>query len=131
MPAFATVHEPCAHGRLSEPFLVSKAAILLASATGRDLWQWSKGQCIQLFRESLSQKMCTRQNRKVIWDMIHCYRDCSCRTYFCCFPLALANISPWTLVPFFEISSKNSEIKNTHNTFRDCRVHFFRQPFSK
>lgn len=37
MPAFATVHESCAHGRLSEPFLVSKAAILLASATGRDL----------------------------------------------------------------------------------------------
>ena len=73
MPAFATVHESCAHGRLSEPFLVSKAAILLASATSRDLWQWSKGQCIQLFRESLSQKMCTRQNRKVIWDMTGAY----------------------------------------------------------
>ena len=23
------------------------------------------------------------------------------------------------------------ELKTTHNTFRDCRVHFFRQPFSK
>ena len=57
MPAFATVHESCAHGRLSEPFLVSKAAILLASATSRDLWQWSKGQCLQLFRESLSQSV--------------------------------------------------------------------------
>ena len=26
--------------------------------------------CIQLFRERLSKKMCTRQTRKVIWDMI-------------------------------------------------------------
>ena len=55
----------------------------------------------------------------------------SCRTYFCCFPLALANIRPWNFLPFFEISLKNSELKTTHNTFRDCRVHFFRQPFSK
>ena len=57
--------------------------------------------------------------------------DCSCRTYFCCFPLALANICPWPLVPFFQISLENREDKTTHNTFRDCRVHFFRQPFSK
>ena len=27
--------------------------------------------CIQLFRERLSQKLCTRQSRKVIWDMIN------------------------------------------------------------
>ena len=27
--------------------------------------------CIQLFRERLSEKMCTRQPRKVIWDMIN------------------------------------------------------------
>ena len=25
-------------------------------------------------------------------------------------------------VPFFQISVKNSELKTTHNTFRDCRV---------
>ena len=60
-----------------------------------------------------------------------CSWHCSCRTYFCCFPLALANIRPWNFLPFFEISLKNSELKTTHNTFRDCRVHFFRQPFSK
>ena len=29
------------------------------------------------------------------------------------------------------ISLKNSELKTTHNTFRGCRVHFIRQPFSK
>ena len=32
---------------------------------------------------------------------------------------------------FFEIFLKNSEQKTSHNTFRGCRVHFFRQPFSK
>ena len=45
--------------------------------------------------------------------------------------LALANIRPWPLVPFFQISLKNRELKTTHSTFRDCRVHLFRQPFSK
>ena len=33
--------------------------------------------------------------------------ECSCRTYICCFPLALENICPWPPVPFFQISSKN------------------------
>ena len=56
---------------------------------------------------------------------------CSWRTCFCCFPLALANVYPWPLVPYFQISLKNSELKTTQNTFRDCHVHFFRQPFSK
>ena len=46
---------------------------------------------------------------------------------FVAFPLALVNIRLWPLVPFFQISLKNSELKTTHNTFRDCRVHFFRQ----
>ena len=31
-----------------------------------------------------------------------CSWHCSCRTYFCCFPLALANIRPWNFLPFFE-----------------------------
>ena len=41
----------------------------------------------------------------------------SCRIYFCCFPLALENIRPWPLVPFSQISLKNSELKITHSTF--------------
>ena len=65
------------------------------------------------------------------YDQYTVPNDCSCRTYFCCFPLALANICPWPLVPFFQISLENGADKTTHNTFRDCRVHFFRQPFSK
>ena len=32
--------------------------------------------------------------------------------------LALANVRQCPLVPFFQISLKNSELKNTHNTFR-------------
>ena len=46
---------------------------------------------------------------------------------FVAFLIAHANIRPWPLVPFFQISLKNSELKTTHNTFRA----FFRQPFSK
>ena len=33
--------------------------------------------------------------------------ECSCRTYIYCFPVALENICPWPLVPFFQISLKN------------------------
>ena len=48
------------------------------------------------------------------YDQYTCsWHYCSCRTYFCCFPLALANICPWPLVPFFEIYLKNSELKTT------------------
>ena len=47
---------------------------------------------------------------------------CSRRTYFCCVPLALTNICPWPLVPFFQISLKNSALKTTHNTFQDCHM---------
>ena len=38
--------------------------------------------------------------------------DCSCRTYFCCFPLALANTFSWPLVP---ILSHFSEEQGTQN----------------
>ena len=87
---------------------------------------------IQLFPERLLQKMCMWQSQKVIWDMINSlFPTLQLSTYFCCFSLALANISPWPLMPFFQIFLKNSEIKTAHNTFRDCRVHFFWQPFSK
>ena len=50
---------------------------------------------------------------------------------FVAFLFAVANICPWPLVSFVQIPLKNSELKTTHNTLRDCRVNFFRQPFSK
>ena len=73
-------------------------------------WKRSEksGKYIQLFRERLSEEMCTRQFRKIIWDMINTLfpDDCSCRTYFRCFPLALENTFTWPFVPilsnFFE-----------------------------
>ena len=65
------------------------------------------------------------------YDQYTVSNDCSCRTYFCCFLLALANLCPWPLVPFFQISLENRADKTTHNTFRDCRVRFLRQPLSK
>ena len=89
--------------------------------------------CMQLFRGRLSEKLCTRQSRKVLWDMINALS----------LTLQLSNLllllffstrkhtSMASLVPFFEISLENSELKLTHNTFRGCRVHFFRQPFLK
>ena len=64
---------------------------------------------IQLFRERLSGKMFTRQFRKVLWS-IHC--SWHCRTYFCCFPLALANICPLPPVPFFPISLKTVHLRH-------------------
>ena len=82
------------------------------------------------FEKRCRKKMCTWQPQKGnygIWS-IHCFWHWSCRSFFCCFPLAVANICPWPLVPFFKISLKNSEYKTTHNTFRDCREQFFRQP---
>ena len=65
------------------------------------------------------------------YDQYTVSNDCSCRTYFCCFLLALANVCPWPLVLFFQNSMENRADKTTHNTFWDCRVRFFRQPFSK
>ena len=52
--------------------------------------------------------------------------DCSCRTYFCCFPLALATHFQGLMCQFFQISLKKRELKTTHNAFQDCRVHFSR-----
>ena len=61
----------------------------------------------------------------------HTVHDTSFQFQFCCLPLVLANIRPWPLMAFFQISLKNSELKTTHNAFQDCHVNFFQQPFSK
>jgi len=55
-----------------------------------------------------SRKKCARDNPKgnMGYDQYIVPDDCSCRTYFCCFPLALQNTFPWPFVPilsnFFE-----------------------------
>ena len=54
---------------------------------------------IQLFRERLSEKMCTQQNPKgnMGYDQLQYTVPDTVAVeprYFCCFPLALANIRP-------------------------------------
>ena len=96
-----------------------------------------KMMCKRKFIYSYFEKGCRKKVHATIpkgnmgYDQCTVPDHCSCRTYFCCFPLALASICPWPLVPFCQISLKNKGLKTTHNTFPDCRVHFFRQPFSK
>ena len=45
--------------------------IYLSSFSRTSLGSTDDGVHIQLFRERLSEKLCTRQSRKVIWDMIN------------------------------------------------------------
>ena len=112
-------------------------SVSIACITIEFLFIWSPtGSCAHTVYRYFKKgcwKKCARDNPKQQYDIwsIHCFWYCSCWTYFCCFPLALANIRPFPLVPFFQISLKNSELKTTHNTFQDCRMHFFWQPFSK
>ena len=65
--------------------------------------------CIRLFRERLSEKNnvhATIPKGNMGYDRYTIPDDCSCRTYFCCFPLALANTFSWPFMPillnFFE-----------------------------
>ena len=76
--------------------------------------------------------MCTWKSRKILWDMINTlFPALSMSNLLFLLSLSTHNYTPWPLVPFFQIFLKNIEPKSPHNTFRACRVHFFRQPFSK
>ena len=63
---------------------------------------------IQLFRERLSEKSvhATIPKDNIGYDQYTVPNDCSCRTYFGCFPLAIASITSQTsciiLLNFFE-----------------------------
>ena len=78
-------------------------------------------------------KMCTRQSRKVLWDMIDTLflTTVAVEPTFVAFHQHSQTHFHGLSCQFFQISLKNSELKTTHNAFRDCHVHFFRQPFSK
>ena len=87
---------------------------------------------VQLFRGRLSEKMCTRQFRKVIrYDQFTVPDTVAFEPTFVTFLLHLQTYIHGLSCHSLKISLKNSELKTTHKTFRDCRVHFFRQPFSK
>ena len=75
---------------------------------------------IQLFRERVSENVhATIPKGNMGYDQYTFPDDCSCRTYFCCFPLALANTFPWPFVPilsnFFE---KKENLKPPTMPFR-------------
>ena len=78
-------------------------------------------------------KMCTRQSPKVIWDMINTLflTTVPVEPTFVAFLQHSQTHFHGPSYQFFQISLKKSELKTTHNAFRDCRVHFFRQSFSK
>ena len=83
-------------------------------------------------RERLSEKICTRQSRKVTWDMINTlFLTLQLSNLYLLLCFKTGKLRLWPTVSFFQISLKNSELKTTQNAFQDCRVHFFRQPVSK
>ena len=45
------------------------------------------------------------------YDQYTVSNDCSCRTYFCCFLLALTNVCPWPLMPFFQFLWRTGKTK--------------------
>ena len=77
------------------------------------------------FKKGCRQKNITRQSRKALWDIID--------TLFLILGLwnvhlllSFSNRKHTSVAPC-AILWKNSENKATHNTFRDCRVHFFQK----
>ena len=56
-------------------------------------------------------KMCTRQSRKVIWDMINIlFLTLQLSNLLFCFPSALSDVCPWPLLSFFQISLRGRGI---------------------
>ena len=84
------------------------------------------------FEKGCRRKMCTRQSRKVTWDMINTlFLTLQLSNLVLLLSFSTFKCKSMASPAILQISLKNSELKTTHNTFRDCRVHFFRQPFSK
>ena len=82
------------------------------------------------FEKGCREKMRTLQSRKVIWDMINTlFLTLKLSNLLFFFWGALTNIRLWPLVWFFQICLKNSELKTTHNTSRDCSRALFPSTF--
>ena len=67
--------------------------------------------------------MCLRQSRKVIWDMIGQYAVPDTVAVESSMLLSFSTLKHMSMASRV-ISLKNSELKTTQNTFRDCRVRF-------
>ena len=80
---------------------------------------------VQLFRERLSEKKhATMPKGKMGHDQYTVPKAIAVELFLVFSFSTRKLIRPWPLVPFFQISLKNSTLKIIH-------VHFFRQPFSK
>ena len=77
-------------------------------------------------------KMSMRQSRKIIRDMINTLLLTTVAVEPTCFAsISTREQMSVASLPLFHISLENRADKTTKNTFRDCRVHFFRQPLTK
>ena len=65
------------------------------------------------------------------YDQYTVPNDCSCRTYFGCFPLTIASITSQTSCIIHSNFFEEQCTQNHPQQLPDCRLHFFRQPFSK
>ena len=101
-------------GRTAVRFPANSSHMCCVELAGKGLATAGSVSFIQLSRERLSEKNvdATILKGNMGYDRYTVPDDCSCRTYFCCFPLALANIFPW---PFVPILSNFSEEQWTQN----------------
>ena len=123
------------------PFLFSRSEFITSSPAKRACITWTASGLSHMqnamrhtvISRKVVGKMCTRQSRKAIWDMINTMflTTTPVEPTFVAFLEHFQTHFHGLLYQFFQISLKNSELKTTHNVFRDCRVQFFRQPFSK
>ena len=77
--------------------------------------------------------MYTRQSRKVIWDMINALflTTVAVEPTFVSFHWPSRTYVRGLSRHSFKFLWRTGQTKTTQNTFRDYRVHFFGQPFSK
>ena len=84
------------------------------------------GHCVRSRSMTSSAQRYTAISRKVVGKNVHAtipkgnmgYNqytvpdECSCRSFFCCFPLALANTFPWPVVPILSNFFKKQRTQN-------------------
>ena len=100
---------PCITRNLGSVYKVGKDVSYWANKMNLNVQHFS----IQLSRERLSEKMCTRQSRKVIWDMIDTLflTTVAVEPTFVAFRQHLQTHFLGLSCQFFQISLKNSELK--------------------
>ena len=87
---------------------------------------------VQLFRERLSEKVhATKPERYCGWFLVHCFSKKFQRMAREAMDICLRVLKESNKSSFDSYSVRNKSLIISHITFQDCRVHSFRQPFSK